>query len=202
MITHMRSFPTLTTSRLTVRPFVMADLHAIHAVLDRCFGDGSKINDATALAERREWLQWAVLNYDALARLFQPPYGDRAIVLSDSGELIGSVGVVPYIFEMGQMPSFGSRVNPLRTAEVGLFWAVDPAHQGHGYASEAGHAVIDYLFTHERLDHIIATTEYDNLASQGVMRKLGMRLERNPYPEPFYLQVVGILENPAQQTKA
>lgn len=38
-------------------------------------------------------------------------------------------------------------------------------------------------------------TEYDNLASQAVMRKLGMRLERNPLLEPRWLQVVGILEN-------
>jgi hypothetical protein len=29
----------------------------------------------------------------------------------------------------------------------------------------------------------------------GVMRKLGMHLERNPYPEPPWLQVVGVIEN-------
>ena len=29
------------------------------------------------------------------------------------------------------------------------------------------------------------------------MRKLGMRLERNPSPEPPWLQVVGVLENAA-----
>jgi hypothetical protein len=27
------------------------------------------------------------------------------------------------------------------------------------------------------------------------MRKLGMRIEKNPYPEPPWLQVVGILDN-------
>jgi hypothetical protein len=31
----------------------------------------------------------------------------------------------------------------------------------------------------------------------GVMRKLGMHLARNPYPEPSWLQVVGVLENDA-----
>jgi len=36
-------------------------------------------------------------------------------------------------------------------------------------------------------------TEYDNLASQGVMRRLGMKLEKTPFPDPPWLQVVGIL---------
>ena len=31
----------------------------------------------------------------------------------------------------------------------------------------------------------------------GVMRKIGMRIERNPYPEPSWLQIVGVLENDA-----
>ncbi len=190
----MRSFSVLNTTRLTIRPFGMDDLAVVHAVLDRSFGDGSKVHDEAALAERREWLQWSVLNYTALAKLYQPPYGERAIVRNDIDALIGAVGVVPCLMEFGQLPSYGGHANAPRTAEVGLYWAVDPAHQGQGYASEAARAVIDYMFAEERLQRIVATTEYDNTASQGVMRKLGMRLERNPFPEPHYLQVVGILE--------
>jgi hypothetical protein len=30
----------------------------------------------------------------------------------------------------------------------------------------------------------------------GVMRKLGMRIERNPFPDPPWLQVVGFIEQP------
>ena len=53
--------------------------------------------------------------------------------------------------------------------------------------------MIEHAFAEFRLRRIIATTEYDNHASQAVMRRLGMRLERNPLPEPLWLQVVGIL---------
>jgi hypothetical protein len=42
----------------------------------------------------------------------------------------------------------------------------------------------------------VATTEHDNSASIGVMRRLGMRIARNPAPTPFFLAVVGVLENP------
>jgi RimJ/RimL family protein N-acetyltransferase len=42
---------------------------------------------------------------------------------------------------------------------------------------------------------MVATTTYDNAASMGVMRKLGMRIEKNPYEEPQWFQLVGILDN-------
>ena len=45
------------------------------------------------------------------------------------------------------------------------------------------------------LQRIVATTTYDNTASIGVMRRLGMTIERNPLPEPIFMQVVGVLEN-------
>src|SRR5205814_1085253 len=79
--------------------------------------------------------------------------------------------------------------------EFGLFWAVAKEFQGCGYATEAAGAMIDFAFRELRLQRVVATTSYDNEASMAVMRKLGMRIERNPDPEPPYLQVVGILEN-------
>jgi hypothetical protein len=42
---------------------------------------------------------------------------------------------------------------------------------------------------------LIATTEHANVASQAVMRRLGMRLLMNPHPEPSWLQVVGVLDS-------
>ena len=36
---------------------------------------------------------------------------------------------------------------------------------------------------------------------QRVMRKLGMRIERNPSPEPHWLQVVGVLERPPRAAR-
>jgi [ribosomal protein S5]-alanine N-acetyltransferase len=42
---------------------------------------------------------------------------------------------------------------------------------------------------------VIAETDYDNFGSMAVMRKLGMKIEKNPLGEPSWLQNVGILEN-------
>ncbi len=109
----------LETSRLIIRAFQLDDLRAIHRILDLTFGDGSKIADEAALAERREWLE-----------------------------------------------------------------------------------LIDFAFRQLRVKHLIATAEHDNAASIGVRRKLGTAIAQNPFPEPPWLQVVGILPNQPREQRA
>ena len=190
----------LETSRLHIRPFMLEDTPAIHRILDLCFGDGTKIDDIEALRERESWVQWSSLSAVWHERMHQPPYQDMAVVHRDSGTLVGAVGYAPVVAPIEQLPGLGTAVAgtpALFTAEVGLFWAVDPDHRGRGYATEAGRALIEHAFEHQSLKRIVATTEFDNAASQQVMIKLGMRLERNPLSTPPWFQVMGVLDNPA-----
>jgi len=196
----MLEMPSLETPRLLIRPFVMDDLHDIHRILDIELRDADLGTDKMeTLAERAEWLQWSALNYSQLAKLHQPPYGDRAIVLKSSGQLIGACGFVPCLNAFEQLPAFTSGDNPgvpsLYTTEFGLFYAISPAYRRQGYAAEASQALVDFAFQHLGLKRIVATTSYDNAASMAVMCKLGMRLEKNPRSGPPWLQVVGVLEN-------
>jgi [ribosomal protein S5]-alanine N-acetyltransferase len=196
----MLEMPILETNRLFVRPFVMEDLQDAHRLFDIELREDDLGSDKMdTLAERLEWLQWAALNGRQLAILNQPPYGDRAIVLKDSGQLIGSCGFVPCLNAFEQLAAFAASTPPgrrsLYTPEFGLFYALSPAHRRRGYTTEAVQAMIDYAFRELHLKRILAETNYDNLASMGVMRKLGMRIEKNPLPEPPWLQVVGVLEN-------
>jgi len=188
----------LETPRLIIRAFQPADLHAIHRILDLTFGDGSKIADEEALIERRAWLEWSRLSAEWLPKMFQPSYGDRAVALKSSSEVIGSVGLVPCFDVFEQIPglSRGEPASAYRVAEMGLFWAIDPDKQRQGYATEAAQALIDFAFQQLHVKRLIATTEYDNVASMGVMRKLGMTLAQNPLPDPPWLQVVGTLDHP------
>lgn len=55
--------------------------------------------------------------------------------------------------------------------------------------------MVRFAFDVLHLGRLVAMTTYDNPASIGVMRRLGMRIEANPYPHPTWFQVVGILEN-------
>lgn len=185
------------TGRLIIRPFKTDDLHDIHRIKDDAFGNGDAVNDAGALAARRSWLDWSSLSHEWFAKMHQPPYGDQAIELKATGTLIGAVGYVPCLGPFGQIPELRDRPSPAAyyTTEFGLFWVIDPRCQRRGYATEAARAMIDYAFNELRLHRIIATTEYENVASQGVMQKVGMTLTRNPLPDPSWLQVVGVLEN-------
>ena len=193
----MLHMPSLKTERLRIRPLAMTDLDAIYQILDLDLHFHYGDDTANVLAERTEWLEWTIRNYTALAKLYQLPYGERAVELRHTGELIGAVGYVPCFGPFGQLPAFGAAGKAgetLNTTELGLFWAIASAHQGKGYATEAARAMIDYAFTQLRLKRIIAQTEYTNDASQSVMHKLGMRVERNPYPDPPWFQITAVLE--------
>jgi [ribosomal protein S5]-alanine N-acetyltransferase len=196
----MTRMPALETARLQIRPFVMADLDALHQIVDIELSDADfGTEGAQSLDERREWLEWAILNYDQLAKMYQPPYGDRAIVLKQTGQLIGSIGYVPCMMPFGQLPALAGGLDEAArrrsTCELGLYYALAPAHQRHGYTSEAAAAMVEYAFHSLGLRRVVATTTYDNQASIGVMRKLGMQIERNPFPDPPWMQVVGFIEN-------
>jgi [ribosomal protein S5]-alanine N-acetyltransferase len=170
--------PPLESARLTVRELVAGD----RAAVEELIGD-----------DRERWLRWTALGYEQLADLRQPPYGERGVVLRESGRLVGLVGLVPSLGPFGLLPSWPER-GPRHRPEVGLYWAVAPAHRRRGFASEAAAVLIDHAFAELRLARVVATTEPDNVASVGVMRRLGMRIEQNPGPEPPWFQVVGILE--------
>ncbi|HEV8638121.1 MAG TPA: GNAT family N-acetyltransferase [Chloroflexota bacterium] len=191
----MTAMPSLETERLLIRPFGLEDLDACRRVMD-----GGPSPDRPTRSARRRWLRWTVLSYGELAALRQPPYGDRAIVLKDTGAVVGAVGFVPSLMPFGQLPSFRAdapgTADRLSFPEVGLFWTLAPEHRGHGYATEAAAALIGYGFRELRLRRIVATTSYDNVASMAVMRRLGMRIDRNPHPDPRWLQVVGVLDHP------
>src|SRR5262245_47101 len=182
--------PALETERLVVRPLEPGDLAACLAVLD----DGTAAPEA--VAERRAWLEWTIASYRQLAWLHQPPYGERAIALRAGGEVVGATGFVPCLEPFGRLLAFGEVADAPFSAEVGLFWALAPAHRGRGYATEAARALVRYGFETLGLGRIVATTGHANAASIAVMDRLGMRVERNPGADPHWFQVVGVLTAP------
>jgi ribosomal-protein-alanine N-acetyltransferase len=195
--------PPLQTERLIIRPFTLNDLDDIHQLLDIDLATADfGTEGATSRDERQKWLQWTVMNYEELAKLYQPPYGDRAVTLKQTGQMIGACGYVPSFGPFEQLPSFhltiDNAIERLCTPEFGLFYAFSPAFQRKGYATEAARALVDYAFTQLHVQRIVATTTHDNAASMGVMRKLGMRIEKNPLSDPPWFQVVGILVNSLQ----
>jgi [ribosomal protein S5]-alanine N-acetyltransferase len=188
------AMPALETDRLLIRPFIDADLPAVRAVLEE---------DGTDPATER-YVRHGGPNAAVLAALQQPPFGDRAVVLRATGELIGLAGLVPAYGPFDQVRLKGDTLpeDPpasLYRVEMGLFYHVHPGHRGRGYATEAARALVEFAFGRLLVARIVATTDHDNVASQAVMLRLGMRLHQNAREDPPWLQVVGILENQRQR---
>ncbi|MGW3729076.1 GNAT family N-acetyltransferase [Streptomyces sp. NPDC000851] len=103
---------------------------------------------------------------DAAAARFQAAlerrgWGFWAVEVLDTGEFIGFTGLDPV--EDGQ---------PFTGVEAG--WRLARPAWGHGYATEAARAVLDFGFEQLALPEILAVTTATNLRSQAVMRRLGM----------------------------
>jgi RimJ/RimL family protein N-acetyltransferase len=84
---------------------------------------------------------------------------------------VGVAGGAPFVGMTGL-----HRVNaslPCAPA-VEVAWRLHPQHWGHGYATEAAAAALDYGFGEAGLDEIIAFTTTLNTRSQAVMERIGM----------------------------
>ena len=179
----------ITSARLRIRHFHMGDL-------DDCVRFRREVFGLDEQRERAEaWLSWTIDSYRELANLGQPPYADYAVEQLGSGDFVGSAGIVPTLVPWGALG--GDKSDSRLSPEVGLFWGIMPAYRRRGYASEAGQALIDFLFGALNLRQVVATTERENIASQRTMKRLGMALYANPLPQPAWRQVVGKLENAA-----
>src|SRR3989442_9709275 len=138
--------PELNSERLIVRALGVGDVDAVLRVL--------RIPSDEPADRRRieRYVEYNALAALVLAELDQPPYGDRAVVLRSSGELIGLAGLVPAFLPFDQLQDAGDRPSrdemkaSLNRPEIGLYYEIDPDHRGRGYATEAAEALVAFAF--------------------------------------------------------
>jgi RimJ/RimL family protein N-acetyltransferase len=85
-----------------------------------------------------------------------------------------------FVVEEKQTGSFVGRVGPWSPPgwpgfEMG--WGIASGFRGKGYAVEAATASIDWVFARFEIDRIIHCIDRENVASQGVARRLGAIIE-------------------------
>ncbi|GAA3032577.1 hypothetical protein GCM10020229_50060 [Kitasatospora albolonga] len=102
-----------------------------------------------------------------VARMFlglpagEPLYGPLQIVLLSTGQVIGGIGL------------FGPPDE--ETGTVAFGYGVAPEAEGKGYTTEAVRALLDRAFAGGRARRAVADTTHDNLGSQRVLEKAGLR---------------------------
>jgi len=142
----------LSTERLVLRP-VMADDHA--AVLAHW----------TQPDVRRFLFDGAALSGVEVAETIEESIGDFAargfgvwlIELGSTADLIGTAGL-----------------RPLGSSGLEIFYSLAPGAWGHGYATEAARAVVEYGLGPLGLPEVLAEVDEGNAASVAVVKRLGM----------------------------
>lgn len=145
--------PTLHTNRLTLRPYRRTDFdaYAAFAASERAIHMDGPVDRDTA---------WGWFTND-IASWALHGFGTLAIELS--GELVGAVGLV----------------HPPHFPEAECGWFLFDGHEGKGYATEAGRAILDHTFATTDLGSIVSYVGPQNVASMKVAEKLGGIVDPN-----------------------
>jgi RimJ/RimL family protein N-acetyltransferase len=145
---------TITTERLYLTPFAPAHADALFSMntdpdVMRYLGD-PQTRDETEAGIVRVQARWDTFGY-----------AWWTIFLKDTDTIIGAACL--------------QNLAHKQDAPLEIGWRLMTAHQGKGYATEAGQAAIDYGYEKVGVDYLCAVTDPENIASQKVMQRLGMR---------------------------
>lgn len=150
----MIDIPVLETERLRLTSFAERHFEAYAAMLGdpastRFVGDGHPLDRMNA------WRSMAML----LGHWVLRGYGMWAVERKDTGEFVGRVGLH----------------RPEGWPDLELGWMLMPAHQHHGYATEAALAALRFAFSQLGAERVISLIRFENTASERIARRLGAR---------------------------
>jgi RimJ/RimL family protein N-acetyltransferase len=155
----------LATERLVIRWYREDDATALHEV----FGS-PEVMKWTPSPPSKDVAETAQRLARTMAFTARQPLGMGlwALELKDTSDFLGQVGLFPV---EGKGP------------EVEVAYELAPRVWGHGYATEAARALVDYGFGELGLQRIVALILPDNARSRNVASKCGLTLEG---PGRFY----------------
>ncbi|HYH76414.1 MAG TPA: GNAT family N-acetyltransferase [Arthrobacter sp.] len=153
---------TLETDRLILRRWEPEDADFVFDLYSRWEVQRFIGNPPRVMTERAE----AEDRISAWQHKDHPVHAIWAVQLKESGQLAGAL-------LLKSIPASGSSL-PLRpSGDTEIGWHFHPGSWGHGFASEAAAAVLDYAFA-AGLRRIVAVTAPANTASQKVCGRIGM----------------------------
>jgi len=142
------------TKRLILREFAESDFPRLYEILS----DGETMRHYPAPFDEVKVRRWIAVNQERY-RTFG--FGLWAVVLKETGEVIGDCGVT--------MQNIHGVIRPEIGYHIGRSW------QRRGYASEAAACCRDFIFEHTPFNHVYSYMKHTNAASYGVAVKNGMR---------------------------
>lgn len=153
--TYSASLVVMETERLLIRRITPKDLDALLAIMGKpevmyAWEHGFTKKDV------RKWIN------RQLTRYCKDGFGYFAVILKESGKLIGQAGLMK------------STINGNEAVELG--YILDNAYRHHGYGTEAARACLKYAFGELALKTVCCSIRPENKASIWVAERLGMTL--------------------------
>ncbi len=146
------------TVRLILRELGDSDFEAVHAYASDPLVVRFMPWGPNAESDTSEFLSRA-----QAAAAAEPRLGyELAVTLRDAGTLVGAIGL---------------HREDANASEAMLGYCFDRSAWGHGYATEAGRAMLGFGFLDLDLEAIWAGCDTENVASIRVLEKLGMSIE-------------------------
>ena len=150
------SIPTLKTTRLTLRPFTKQDARPLCQILSvPGVLEYFPSSDAPDLERVQKLVQKQIDHWGV------HDYGWWAVEPIEEGELIGWSGL-QYLPE---------------TDEIEISYLLGKPYWGKGLATESAIAGLDYGFKSLGIEKIIGIVHPENVASQKVLEKIGLRFQ-------------------------
>lgn len=155
----------LETQRLIIREFTVDDVKDLIAI-------ASQPHVKHWLPDWKGVESWAALWIEKVQRQYKTDNPEKeflalAVDLKATHQLIGKIGIGGC--DQG----------------IGICYFMSESFTKKGYATEAVQSLIDYTFKKYKYDHLIATVQPDNIASNRVVKKLGFT----------YLSTIEMLDN-------
>ena len=149
----------LETPRLILRHQVLADLDDLWALyqnpnITKYIPDAPRSRE-----EAQEELEWHMHGHPR-----HPELGLWATILKENGKFIGRCGLLPW------------EVDGVHEVEVA--YTIAEEYWRQGLASEAAQGILKYGFETLKLPRLVSLIEPENIGSQKVAEKMGMRLEK------------------------
>lgn len=163
---------TIQTDRLILREMTPDDFDALYAVL----ADSDIMQHYPYAFDEARVRRWIDRN---LERYEKDGFGLWAVVLKETGEMIGDCGITMQNIHGTLLPEIGYHIRR--------------DQQRRGYASEAAAACIQYAFRKYDFPAVYSYMKYTNVASYSTAMKNGMRfIEEYPDPDNTFTRVYAI----------
>lgn len=158
----------LHTARLTIRPPQRSDLEATWRI---------RSDESVS-----RWITTAPGTLEEYRKQFEKPERlAKTLVVELGGRVIGDL-----MLAVEDAWSQTEVADQAKDVQAELGWCLDPAQQGHGYATEAVEALIRVCFEDLGLRRVTANCFADNESSWRLMERVGMRREMHTVSESLH----------------